>query len=84
MQKKLPKSISFLAAATAVVFIAQWLGLLGNRPYIVFATSWLLLVAIQLRVRTVFPQTPEFAFVAGWFFLAAMAVFIGFMFIKSL
>jgi hypothetical protein len=56
---------------------------LGKRPYIVFLAFWIFFAVLQVRARKLYPRTPNIAVVVGWFFLACMAVFIGFMFYKT-
>jgi FtsH-binding integral membrane protein len=76
---KWPKWIEYLAGLAGLIFVAFLFGVFGNRPYIVFGAFWLLFAACFLNIRRAAPQFPEFGIFLAWFFLAVMAVFIGYM-----
>jgi hypothetical protein len=61
------------------LFVALAITSLGKRPYIAFLAFWVFFAFLQTRARKLYPLTPNVAVVVGWFFLASMAVFIGFM-----
>jgi hypothetical protein len=68
---------------TMGLFVALATTPLHKRPYIVFLAFWVFFAVLQSRARKLFPQAPEFGLFMGWFFLACMAVFIGFMACKT-
>jgi hypothetical protein len=75
---KWPKWIEYLGGLVVLVFVAFGLGVFGNRSYIPFGAVWLLFAVCVLNIRKAAPQFPEFGIFLGWFFLAVMAVFIGY------
>lgn len=76
---KWPQWIHWLAGALALLFVAFALGLLGNRPYIVFAGFWFLFAICLLNIRKAAPQYPEFGIFVGWFILAVLGALIAYM-----
>jgi hypothetical protein len=79
---KWPKWIEVLAGLVVLVFVAFAFGVFGNRPYLLFGAFWLLFAAC-LKIRKAAPRFPEFGIFLLGFFLAVMALFIGYLMLRS-
>ena len=80
IRKWLARSFGFGALG---LFIALATTPLSKRPYIAFLIFGIFFAVLHLRARKLFPQSPDFGFVVGWFMLACWAALVGFMFYKT-
>jgi hypothetical protein len=62
---KWPKWIEWLGYVVALVFVAFVFGLLGNRPYVVFAVFLMFFAVCLLNIRKAAPKFPSLGFSWG-------------------
>lgn len=70
------KWLKIFTGIAAVIALASFFGLFGNRPYIGMIAIWLACVAVFSQVKKLFPDFPETGVIFAWMLLVVFGLIL--------